>query len=468
MTLLSPMQFQTPILFLVFNRPEPTRQVFQAIREYQPSHLFVAADGPRPQASGEWRLCAETRAILKEVDWQCEVHTLFRDHNLGCGAAVSEAITWFFDQVEEGIILEDDCLPDSTFFSFCEEMLDRYRHHPEVGTVSGDNFLPRALHMDQPYGFSKYVQIWGWATWRRFWKNYDFKLTGEWAEWEKIVRRANPVQNQANYWLQIFNALRGGLIDTWDYQVMFSSWRHEYVHIFPGRNLITNLGYGGDATHTNFQSPLAHMQRESLKDYQVTLPVTVNPGLDDATFYFRFLESLNSIWWLEQAIDLPSALGWLRSQLTLAQKENGRLQNIQRTQSHEISKILTTRSSSAIRVKYTLLLAHFVYTCRRALDLARTKGNQIIAKIGSRANQTLSRIEYRGWQIISRIGSMLIRKPRSTAVPGEIGDRTAEENSSQPTPGRRSCVSVARTKEPVPTKEPDHALQETPPRPGER
>jgi hypothetical protein len=386
---------KAPVLFLIFNRPEPTREVFEAIRAYQPSRLYVAADGPRPEKGGEWTLCAETRSVLKGVDWDCKVETLFRDQNLGCGAAVSEAINWFFDQEEEGIILEDDCLPDPSFFSFCEEMLDRYRDQPEVGSVSGNNFLPRGLHMEQPYGFSKYVQIWGWATWRRFWKNYDFKLVGDWEEWEKIVRRVNPVQNQANYWLQIFKTLRAGLIDTWDYQVMFSSWRHEYVHIFPSQNLVANLGYGTDATHTNFQSPLAHLPRESIKDYRVTLPVAVDAEVDDATFYFRFLESLTSVWWLQQAMDVPGMLSWLRSQLLLAQKENARLRKVQQTQAHEISKILATRSRSGIRANYTLLLAHFVYTCRRALELAREKGNKIIAGFGPGLVRAVRRVSVR-------------------------------------------------------------------------
>lgn len=386
---------KAPVLFLIFNRPEPTREVFEAIRAYQPARLYVAADGPRPEKGGEWALCAETRSVLKGVDWDCKVETLLRDQNLGCGTAVSEAIYWFFDQEEEGIILEDDCLPAPSFFSFCEEMLDRYRDQPEVGSVSGNNFLPRGLHMEQPYGFSKYVQIWGWATWRRFWKNYDFKLVGDWEEWEKIIRRVNPVQNQANYWLQIFKTLRAGLIDTWDYQVMFSSWRHEYVHIFPSRNLVANLGYGTDATHTNFQSPLAHLPRESIKDYRVTLPVAVDAEVDDATFYFRFLESLTSVWWLQQAMDVPGMLSWLRSQLLLAQKENARLQKVHQTQAHEISKILATRSRSGIRANYTLLLAHFVYTCRRALELAREKGNKIIAGFGPSLVRAVRRVSVR-------------------------------------------------------------------------
>ena len=386
---------KAPVLFLIFNRPEPTRQVFEAILAYRPYRLYVAADGPRPEKEGEWSLCAETRSILKQVNWDCKMRTLFRDQNLGCGRAVSEAIDWFFDQEEEGIILEDDCLPDSSFFPFCQEMLDRYRDEANVGSISGNNFLPRSLHMEQPFGFSKYVQIWGWATWRRFWKSYDFKLTGARSEWDEIIRQINPVENQAKYWSQIFETLQAGLIDTWDYQVMFSAWRHKYVHIFPSRNLVTNLGYGGDATHTNFQSPLANLQRESIKDYQVTLPVKVDVELDNATFYFRFLESLTSVWWLEQAMDMPGMLAWLRSQLTLVRKENARLQAIEQTQAREISKILAVRAKSAIRVKYNLVLAHFVYTWRVALDRVRKKGIKMIAEFPFALVRAVRRVSVR-------------------------------------------------------------------------
>jgi hypothetical protein len=433
---------RAPVLFLIFNRPDPTRQVFEAIRAYQPSKLYVAADGPRPEKTAEWRLCSDAREVLKQVDWQCEVKTLLRDQNLGCGTAVSEAITWFFDLEEEGIILEDDCLPDPSFFPFCEEMLDRYRDHPEVGSVSGDNFLPRSLRLEQPYGFSKYVQIWGWATWRRFWKIYDFKLTGDWREWMEIIDRANPVQNQARYWFQIFQTLQSGLIDTWDFQVMFSSWRHGLVHIFPSRNLVTNLGYSGDATHTNFQSPLANLRRESIKGYQVTLPVKADAEVDNAIFYFRFLESLMSIWWLEQAMDMPGILTWLRSELTAAQKENARLQAIQRGQAREISKVLSPRSSSAIRIKWVLAAGHFIYTCRLALNLARMKGNWVLGRMAAKANYIL-------W----RIGSVLIKRPENAALsrrtePGQVRD------NEDPAPETKYQVAVStRHQEETPDRE---------------
>jgi hypothetical protein len=411
-------------MFLVFNRPEPTRQVFQAIRVYRPTHLYVAADGPRPEKPGEWRLCGDVRSVVEEVDWDCQVQTLFRDQNVGCGAAVSRAISWFFEHEEQGIILEDDCLPDPSFFSFCAEMLDRFRDEPKVGSISGDNFLPPTLHLDRPYGFSKYVQIWGWATWRRFWKHYDFELSGDEAEWERIIRRMNPIENQARYWLQIFQALRSGLIDTWDYQVMFSAWKADLVHIFPSRNLISNLGYGTDATHTNFQSPLASLRRESINNCEITLPVKVDAQIDEATFYFRFLESLSNVWWLEQAMDATKLLGWSRWHISQAQAEISRLQSIQQGQAREISKMLAARHRTLFRVRWILLLGHFLYTCRYALTLLRSKGNQLLNR-----------------SLLKRVAKPELQsEPRPASHPGK-----KEESPSAVEPGSRQSEPIERS-----------------------
>ena len=372
------MQFETPILFLIFNRPQLTARVFRAIRESRPAKLYVAADGPRSEKTGEWKLCAETRTILDQVDWDCDVKTLLRDENLGCGRAVSEAITWFFKQEEEGIILEDDCLPDATFFPFCREMLSRFRDSQEVGSVSGDNFFPPSLHSDQPYHFSKYTQIWGWATWRRFWRLYDFHLTGDLSEWEEIIRKVNPIENHARYWIQVFKAMRSGLIDTWDYQVMFSAWRNGSVHIYPSKNLIANLGYGAEATHTRFDSPLTEHQSTGIEGFEVTLPIVVDSKLDDTTFYFRFLESLTSIWWLEAAIDLTQHIGWARWQSGQTQAELSRLKMLTDKQAATIADILEIRSRKIFQARIRLLLAHFVYTVRQAIELARTRFNQLL------------------------------------------------------------------------------------------
>lgn len=374
------MQFDTPILFLIFNRPQLTAKVFAAIREVKPAKLYVAADGPRPEKAGEWRLCAETRSVLDGIDWDCELKTLFRDENAGCGRAVSEAIGWFFQEQEEGIILEDDCLPDPSFFPFCAEMLTRFRDEVTVGSVSGDNFLPPSLYSPQPYHFSKYAQIWGWATWRRFWKHYDFRLTGEVSEWETIIQKVNPIENQARYWMEIFKALRSGLIDTWDYQVMFSAWRLGVAHIYPSKNLIVNLGYGEDATHTRFNSPLMDNESSRLEGFQVTLPVCVDSKLDDTIFYFRFLESLTNIWWLEAAIDLTQHLGWARWQSSQANAELARLKALIDKQSGTISDIVEARSRSVFRTRVLLLVSHFVFTMREALHLVRARINQFWAR----------------------------------------------------------------------------------------
>ncbi|MFY9985462.1 MAG: hypothetical protein WAK31_11930 [Chthoniobacterales bacterium] len=386
------MQFQTPILLLLFNRPQLTARVFEAIRRQQPAKLYVAADGPRAEKPGEWTLCAETRQILKQVDWPCEVKTLLRDENLGCGRAVSEAIAWFFDQEEEGIILEDDCLPDQSFFPFCREMLARFRDTEEVGSISGDNFFPPALHSSQPYHFSKYVQIWGWATWRRFWKHYDFQLKGDLSEWEEIVKRVNPIENHARYWMEILKAMKSGLIDTWDYQVMFSAWRSGFVHIYPSKNLIVNLGYGAEATHTRFESPLIQHENTSIDGFEVTLPVEVDPKLDDTTFYFRFLESLTSIWWLEAAMDLTGQLGWARWQNSQSQAELSRLAVLTEKQSAAVAEIVESRSRMIFRIRLLSLVSHFVFTVRDAVQLARTRFNQILkrSRAASRKESSIS------------------------------------------------------------------------------
>src|SRR5258708_3549575 len=175
--------FNTPILFLIFNRPFPTRRVFAEIRKARPAKLFVAADGPRPDKPEDLETCRETREIIKDIDWPCEVQTLFRDKNLGCGVAVSGAITWFFQNVEQGIILEDDCLPDPSFFPFCTELLERYKDDERILLISG-NFLQqknKKFMVKASYYGTLIPHLWGWASWRRAWAKYDFNLT-KWPE----------------------------------------------------------------------------------------------------------------------------------------------------------------------------------------------------------------------------------------------------------------------------------------------
>ena len=165
-----------PVLFLIFNRPETTIQVFSAIKKAQPNRLYIAADGPRPEYPDEVNHCKIARTIATNVDWDCEVKTLFRDQNLGCRLAVSQAIDWFFEQEPEGIILEDDCLPNQSFFWFCKELLEKYRNETRIMHIGGTNFQFGKNRTNYSYYFSRYAHIWGWASWRREWKYYDEKL----------------------------------------------------------------------------------------------------------------------------------------------------------------------------------------------------------------------------------------------------------------------------------------------------
>ncbi|MEI7595854.1 MAG: nucleotide-diphospho-sugar transferase [Bacteroidota bacterium] len=238
--------FNTPILFLIFNRPDVTTQVFAKIREVKPKYLYIAADGPRKERDNEIALCEETRKlVLNTIDWDCEVKTLFRENNLGCGLAVSGAITWFFENVEEGIVLEDDCLPDLSFFRYSEEMLSKYRYDEKVMHIGG-NFYKYPFKITSSFFKTRYVNVWGWATWRRAWNNYSLILD---EKYDSLFVENNII-NQ--YWRNIIKELRDNRIDTWDYQWFFSVKLNGGCSISPNVNLIKNIGFARiDATHTS-------------------------------------------------------------------------------------------------------------------------------------------------------------------------------------------------------------------------
>lgn len=246
------MKDKKPILFLIFNRPETTSRVFETIRKYKPTELFIAADGPRENKLGEKERCEEARKITEKIDWPCKVKRLYRKKNLGCKYAVSGAIDWFFSNVEEGIILEDDCLPNPTFFAFCEQMLTRYRNDINVMHITGDNYQD-GVHRGESgssYYFSKYPHIWGWATWRRAWKKFNVEIRN----WDSI---GNGLLNlnlegiwEKLYWNNIFNMVSKGKIDTWDYQWTYACWLNRGKTITPNINLVKNIGFSIYSTHT--------------------------------------------------------------------------------------------------------------------------------------------------------------------------------------------------------------------------
>ncbi len=244
-------QLATPVLFIIFNRPETTVRVFNKIKEVQPAKLYVAADGPRKTRVGEQELCEATRnAVLNNITWNCEVRSLLRNENVGCKIGVSSAITWFFENEEHGIILEDDCLPDNSFFNFCELLLKKYKDESSILQISGCNLLGDNIKVNESYYFSRMSHIWGWATWRRAWNLYDIKMI----RLHELVDNFEEISNDKRikkYWIKAFNRVKKNKVDTWDYQWVYSIWVNKGLVISPAVNMISNIGFGPDATHTN-------------------------------------------------------------------------------------------------------------------------------------------------------------------------------------------------------------------------
>jgi len=249
------MSLHTPILFLIYNRPELTRAVLNAIRKVRPAQLFVAADGPSQIRPQDEEKCFDTRDLIKTIDWDCEVVTLFRSENLGCRKAISSAICWFFEHVEAGIILEDDCLPSNSFFYYCQNLLKYYEKAENVMAISGDNFQDGRQVTSRSYYFSRYPHCWGWATWRRAWDNYDANME-KWPDFRLSRQFLDIGANDPDfmsYWTTIFNKMYLGEIDTWDYPWAFSCWANGGLTALPVRNLVKNIGFGAGATHTTSQ-----------------------------------------------------------------------------------------------------------------------------------------------------------------------------------------------------------------------
>ena len=273
----------TPILFLIFNRPDTTATVFEEIRKQRPKYLFVAADGPRDKKSGEAETCKKTREVVTNgIDWDCELKLLFRDRNLGCGHAVCQAITWFFEQVEEGIILEDDTLPDPSFFNFCEVLLEKYRYDDKIKMISGDNFQGNKMRCNASYYFTGLCHIWGWATWKRTWNEYDFSMEqlNKNSVKESLKKYFND-SNVVNAWYDIFNKVKDRTIDTWDFQLAFSIWEHEGVNIVPQKNLVSNIGFGFGAVHTtNEKDQFANMRTFQINNIIHPLVIEINKEAD--------------------------------------------------------------------------------------------------------------------------------------------------------------------------------------------
>lgn len=234
----------TPILFIIFNRPDTTQKVFDVIRQIKPKQLFVAADGPRVWKEGEKENCEITRNIIKQVDWDCEVKTLFRKENLGPGNSVYKSIDWFFENVEEGIILEHDCLPNLSFFRFCEEMLLMYKNNQDIMHISGNFFQKKQVGINDYY-FSRIPHIWGWATWKRAWIRYSFEMSG-YINFKKTqsLKKIFKKNEYITQWYFILDQVFEGKLDTWDFQWTYTIFLNNGISINSNKNLVKNIGFG--------------------------------------------------------------------------------------------------------------------------------------------------------------------------------------------------------------------------------
>ncbi len=282
-----------PILFILFNRLGTAQKVFAEIKKYQPAVLYISADGYRADKKGEEEVCRFVREwVLNNIDWKCEVKTLFHEKNLGCGKAPSTAISWFFEQEEQGIILEDDCMPHQDFFLFCEQMLDYYKDNSHISIISGCNFDTSKIYStSDSYFYSVFPYTWGWATWKRNWENYDYSIS----EWKNIKQKKMLAHlfKEKKYvlaWEKLFDTFsREVPDDIWDYQFFFQCFKRKQLAVVPSVNLVTNIGVGNQATHTvNEDNPKMNIRTEAM------ISPLVHPTELKRNFrYDVFLQELN-------------------------------------------------------------------------------------------------------------------------------------------------------------------------------
>ena len=247
-------RFDVPILVMAFNRPDRVRKLIEQLRICRPENIYFAVDGPRGDHPSDLDLVAETQSLAQEFDWECEVNTYFQEVNLGCARGVTAGINWFFSQVSEGIILEDDVIPTESFFPFCAELLVKYREDQRVWCISGSNRLPSSeLSPNYSYRFSAIPQVWGWATWRDRWEKYSLDISNWRANGlshHKLLKTVGYSPSAFAFWSANFDLMARMAVDTWDTQMVNAAMRNSALAVIPNANLVENIGWGTDATHT--------------------------------------------------------------------------------------------------------------------------------------------------------------------------------------------------------------------------
>lgn len=259
---------KTPIVIVIFNRPYHTQRVLESLRPIKPETIFVVSDGPRDSIIQDQNNCAEARRLFEKIDWKCDLIKKYSDVNLGCFKNVSLGLDWAFSQTEEAIILEDDCIADPSFFQYCEVLLEKYKQEPKIGVISGNNFQNGHLRGDSSYYYSIFNHLWGWATWKRAWELFD-PLMNDWISgkdhvWFKKLWSHYP--KGENYWRKCFDQVSQNKIDSWGYRWTYSCWKNNLLTTIPQTNLVTNIGFGPQSTHTKNKYDIsANLRTKSIK-----------------------------------------------------------------------------------------------------------------------------------------------------------------------------------------------------------
>jgi len=285
------MSITSPVVFMIFNRPDFTGRVFEAIARARPKQLFVVADGPR--FSEDEEKCSQSRAVIDRVDWTCDVFKNYSETNLGCGRRISSGIDWVFSHVKEAIFLEDDTLPVDSFFPYCRELLDRYRHDERIMTINGNNFQSGQARSEYSYHFSKYNGCWGWATWRRAWQHYDYEMK-TWPEYKRggMLPLICEDPYEQRFWTMMFDSMyeNPGRIDTWDHQWKYACWSRNGLAIEPSVNLVANIGLGRpDASHTTTVDPILAQLSKTQELYRIEHPPLVARNAAADAYIFDYV-----------------------------------------------------------------------------------------------------------------------------------------------------------------------------------
>ncbi len=293
----------TPVTFFIFNRPETTKKVFEEIRKAEPEKLFVVADGPRTNAKEDESLCKQTREITENIDWDCEVVRDYAKENFGLRKRIITGLSRVFEQVDETIILEDDCLPNYSFFLFCQELLSKYKNENRIMMISGNNFLFNKLKIKESYYFTVFNHIWGWATWKRAWQFYDDEMK-DWNEMKETDFLFNVLQDEdsAKYFRTIFQEVYEGKINSWGYRWLYSMWKRGGLSIAPQKNLVTNIGFGSGATNTKSRKHIiSNLPREEM-EFPLTHPVKIERNLDADLLETKALHRFRGREWIIRTI----------------------------------------------------------------------------------------------------------------------------------------------------------------------